>query len=524
MKINIGLTNRRAYFGHGFPYQDILSETRFHPVGYQHMPRFYQGWDGYNRLLKKDKELGSYYCGAGLFLALRPMLEKKYNLKFEVNDHRVPPKFGLGGPVSDRDYQRECLDAMIEGSHTGGLILAATGTGKTRMAGDYFSRLRGNACFVVDELQLLLQAQEELSKTLGEPVGNIGDQLFEPKRVTVATIQTLDLHSQDPKFIPWAKSVEVLLIDEIHLMLSKRSFSVVEQMEPKAVFGLTATLELQKKHVRLPAYNLCGPVIFTYPLTEAVAEGHLVDGLVVAAEFSNELHRAAEEGPRMPYWRRNYGSHLQMLGQASHDYHTQYRQMISENKKRNNRVEALARAAVDAGRSVIVMVQRVDHLKQMSYRFHDIPHELMYGGRKAVKRVADSKRFDKGEFPLIIANQVFKKGVNIRAVNTIIDTVGGTSHNDAKQKYGRGVRTLEGKDGLIYIDMCDIQESKKDAYGKEIKNRFAKAAKQRIKAYKKLGVDVFRVPPTVTAEVILARAIAALAAKKKSAQLELVEQ
>lgn len=508
-KIIVGLGNRRAYFGENFPYSQILEEMRYHPPNYQFMPKYASGkWDGYVRLLRKDAEINRYYCGTGLFLALRPIFEKKYELEFDVQDQRVYPSFEkteLGSTVAGkeiRDYQQAALNAMFDTSNTGGVILSATGTGKTFLGGLYFRKLTGCGCFIVDELQLLEQNREELEKTIGEPVGKIGESEFAIKRITCATIQTLDRHIKNPLFAKWAEMQDVLIFDELHLMLSRRNFNVAQEIYPKAIFGFTATLETGKAHVRLRAFDLCGPVIYSYALKKAVKEGNLSDGIVIAAPFNNEVPQRK--------W-RNFYSQFELFAEHQREYKTQ----IAENTARNNHIEKLARAAIKAGRSVIIMVHRVNHVHDFDHRFHDIPHELMYGGRKAKQRVADTRRFDRGDFPLVIANQVFKKGIDTKRVNTIIDATAQGGTNDTKQKFGRGVRQLEGKDGLIYIDIADYQKNKTDEFGKEIRNKWASAFEKRLSAYRQLQVPVVKAPVNIPVENVIKRATALLKKRKK---------
>lgn len=465
-QIKVALNNRRAYFQTDFHYTQILKSIfRFHPDGYFWSPKYRAHlWDGYVSLLKKDGD--DYYVGTGLFLALKDIIEKQYDFKFIVDDISEPPDFYKIGAESDRPYQRECLDAMIKASHSGGLILAATGVGKTRQTGMYFSRLKGNACFIVDELMLLKQAQSELQKVIGEDVGNIGDMEFNPKRITVATVQTLELHQKDPRFMPWTQTLDVLVIDEIHVMLSKRSFDVVKNIEPRAVFGLTATLQLKKKPIRMLAYNLCGPVIFTYPITQGVEEGYLAPGVAVFVEFHNT------QTGRSP------------------NYHIEYDSAIAKNAARNNLIEGLARAGIAAGRSVIILVERIKHLKDLSYRFYDLPHKLICGAKPADQRIIDKNKFERSEVKLILATKVLKKGIDIRKVDMIIDAAALGSQNDAVQKFGRGVRTCDGKKGLLYFDIADIGV---DRWQKEIRSRFTVSARKRISAFKAQKIPLVRV-------------------------------
>jgi superfamily II DNA or RNA helicase len=342
----------------------------------------------------------------------------------------------------------------------GGLILSATGSGKTFVAGLYLSHLQGTACFIVDELSLLDQAQRELSEVLKEPVGWVGESRFEPQRVTVATIQTLHKHRKRADFLAWYRKLTVVFIDEIHVALNSRNIDVVKLIRPKVVFGLTATLEIQKWPVFLQAVSLAGPVIYTYPLAQGVAEHVLTPGVVCRVMFP-------AAGLDLPYM-------------------TEYKKLIVQSKDRNTCVERIVRAGLHRNRTVILLVERLAHLGIFHRRFQDIPHELIYGARNRQERVDAKRAMDSGELRLIIANKVFGKGVDIRRVDMIVDATAGRSQNNVIQRFGRGVRTVSGKTGLLYFDVSDSDS------GCVVKNRFAAAARSRARAYEKAGIKVMK--------------------------------
>jgi superfamily II DNA or RNA helicase len=60
--------------------------------------------------------------------------------------------------------------------------------------------------------------------------------------------------------------------------------------------------------------------------------------------------------------------------------------------------------------------------------------------------------FEDGTIRLMIASGVFKDGINLKRVDTIIDMTEWPGKDDTLQKFGRGVRKHIDKDGLLYID------------------------------------------------------------------------
>lgn len=457
--VKVVVTNRLTRLFPPYPKDEIRDYFRYHPKGYIFSPKYrFGGWDGYLNLMQRS------LVGTGLFLHLYQKIEQDLDLTFDIEDTRVFPDFSSFTRHSARAFQNVTVDAMIAASNMGGLILNATASGKTSVAAMYFSRLEGNACFVVDELGLLSQARKEISVVLQEEVGEIGHGIWNPKRITTATVQSLHIQREKPRFASWAATLEAVIIDEFHTQLNRRNFDTVAAIFPKAVFGLTATLNLRQKDIQLRAYSIAGPVIHQYPLARGVKEGYLTPGLCISVETVTAL-------PIDPK-----------------DYLEEYDVCITQNLDRNDIIVGIAKACLDLGKHVIILVERLEHIRKLHFALTQVPHKMIFGGRKVAKREEIQEQFGTGEVRLIIANKVFKKGISINRVDAIIDGAALSSKNDTIQKFGRGVRLCNGKDGLLYFDVSDLPAP----YQKQ-KNRFAKAARSRFNALKKIKVPQVQV-------------------------------
>lgn len=480
--VKVLLTNRKAtLYATGSLSDELNDFLKYRRPGWEYTPAAkYQGWDGYIHLMQGGR------IGTGTFLALREKMEAALKCRFKVDDQRKGPEIrqNITGElaIKARQYQKQCLEAMISADKTGGLILNATGTGKTFIAGLYFKCLTGPALFLVDELTLLKQAIGELREVLQEDIGEIGNSVFKPRRVTVATIQTIHRHRFDASYVPWTKTLKAIFIDEVHLALNRRNFQTIAAIRPPVIFGLTATLELKKKHVAYRAYDLCGPVVFDYPLEKGVEEGFLSKGVVVSVEVENDVAVERIKGnPRWAWVRARYKQR----------YHELYRKVIVEGKKRNKFILDMIRMAYKQGKHIVLLLNRVQHLKDLSDQLDGVPHRLVFGEVAVGDRVAAQKRFEEDKLKVILTNVIFQKGINIKKIDVIIDGAGMKSKNTAVQKYGRGVRLCDGKTGLIYFDISDRG------------NRFEKASKSRISALKRTGTPIFKVDSSMGASKIL---------------------
>jgi superfamily II DNA or RNA helicase len=460
-KTEVVLRNRTAHFQRPYNYDIIIKHFSYSSPGAKFAPMFntfvldaegdvvtdengkpQRVWDGRIKMLKRD------ICSSGLFRALKKELKEKHGIRFKVSYERETVKLKKKGLTSDRDFQNACVRKMLRATpRGGGLVINATGTGKTYVIALYCSYVVGKVLFVVNTLDLLYQAQKEIAAGLGEDVGFVGESTFSPKRVTVATVQTLSAHIEDPRFQHWLSDLQVMVIDEVHEMVNKQNEEIVKLIQPLAVFGLTATLQLKKKPIRMHAYALCGPVIFTYPISQSVQEGYTSPGIVLQLALDRPIFKDLR-------------------------YNEDYDRLVIDDPHKNKLIYRLVKRGYVKGKYMVVLVARKRHLKQLSKMLKDIPHATAWGEIAVVNRKAAVANLEIGKIRLIIANQVFKKGINIKRLDFGIDAAENQSPNDTIQKYGRLTRLHPSKHGFIYIDIGSLR------------NRFEKATNRRKRAFR----------------------------------------
>lgn len=439
--VHVILTNRFAKLYCEPEVQVALKEFfRYRKPGVEYSELYRIGaWDGYTNLLMRGT------VGTGLFQHQLPSI-RAAGFKVTIEDKRVSPMFkDIAYADNVRPYQQQAVTTMMAKAATGGLLIAATGSGKTLTVGEYLKRLKGPAVFVNDELALLEQSRKELAAVTGEEVGIAGRGKFEPQRITVATIQTLNRHRKNPALLPWLRSLVAIILDEFHVQLARRNLEVITSVKPQSVYGLTATLEMSKPEIWMPAMAIAGPSIFTYPLEQGVSEGYLAEGRACI----------------VPHYCRT----------DSRDYES----IIVRNKSRNDLIESLVRESVKRGRRAIVIVERILHYQLLSRRLADVPHGVVSGVVPVADRSQIKEQMESGAIQVIISSRVFAKGQSIRSLDTIIDATALQSADNTQQRYGRGTRMQEGKQ-LVYFDISDRG------------NAFARAAAQREQALRALKV------------------------------------
>jgi superfamily II DNA or RNA helicase len=481
--VRVRIKGGTAYLQSRYPYEKLLPYWSYSVPGIKYIPLYHASqaklrqmreelgrepsrkekaiagiWDGRIRFLKRNA------LPASLFWATYQQITSDLKIHFKIKHKPVYLDVGQTRLLADKEhaFQNACVGKMLDaGPYGGGLILNATGSGKTYIAGLFSSAVRGHHVFIVDELHLLEQAKTELENVLGEKVGYVGNQQFKPKRITVATVQTMHKHRQDLRFQAWTDQIETIIIDEIHVQMGRRNFETVAAIKPKAVYGLTATLQLTQKPVRLKVWSIAGKTLFEYPLAKGMKTGVLSRGVVARVLLPNKVGYELRGVP----------------------WHEQYVQRIVQNPMRNHVIKRLVRYAIKKKMYVILLVERVKHLKKLSKLLSSVPHRLAFGERQVSERLQSARKFEKGTIRLIIANKVFKKGVNVKRVDVLVDAAALKNKNDAVQKFGRGIRKHIDKAGLLYFDIADDDDKNK-------KNRFMKAARSRKRAYKKAGIKV----------------------------------
>lgn len=428
--------------------------------GWEHTIRAQNGWDGYETLMDGE------FVGTGLFMAKLAGLEQA-GYTFTLDDRRQWVEFYRAEDcklVGREPYpwHLEAVEFMRQHSNCGGVIIAPTATGKTSLAGWAFARLKGSGLFVVNDGALGLQTRAELEQILGEPVGFVGGGKFSVERVTVALVQTLAKHIEDPRFIRLGRR-SLMLIDEIHVMLHKQMWDTVQGYLPRACFGLTATLDLNSSAVSQCVYAMCGPGVYQHTAEAARARNEITQGWCYTLDIAT-------------------------LVDASEDHISQvYRQHVVEHDWLNRFAGELAVAAIKAGYTVVILVQVHDHLDRMAEVLDNLGVEfLVYSGKQLGKaRIQVRNALNQGAANLGLATTgTMTKGISIARLNFLIDLSQSRKWENSVQRAGRGTRNDSGKDHFVYVD---IGQKAKTVRGMRKRNIFEVRAKDRRRGLREVG-------------------------------------
>lgn len=204
--------------------------------------------------------------------------------------------------ITDRYYQKRGVKAMCEwfdARHRRGLLVMATGTGKTRTAISLVDVLQRNSwikntLFLADRTSLVNQAARNFSKLLpNTSITVLNDKTTDADpnaRITFSTYQTMiNYVNTDDK--PYSVGrFDLIIIDEAHRSVFGKYGDIFRYFDSLLV-GLTAT---PREQVDKSTYELLhlegGEPTDYYEYSEAVKDKYLVDytGLVRGSKIVNE--------------------------------------------------------------------------------------------------------------------------------------------------------------------------------------------------------------------------------------------
>jgi superfamily II DNA or RNA helicase len=376
-------------------------------------------------------------------VSLYPSTEVKAN-------HEIPEPETKQQLETLRDYQTEAAEALITTTH--GMLEAATAAGKTLILSELCLRFPDIKVLVtVPSLDLLIQTQEELEKFTKESVGIYGDGHKDTdKRITVATIQSvtselgidkrtkrLSYTAAEAEKVHWLSTIRMWVVDECHGSAAD-SYQIASCAMPLALrrYGLTATLR-REDNAEIVMEGVLGPCVLKITPARLIDAGWLTKPRV-------ELHRLEHKNYRIAGGKTPFAD--------------VYRAAVTENTARTYYIVQQALRCIEEKKApVLILFDRIDHGKAIYNLLKETEYsvELVNGSTAASKRKSTRDKVSEGEIDVVVASVVWVTGINIRNLRTVIVAGSGRSGIQTVQRAGRVLRTHEGKDEALIIDIYD---------------------------------------------------------------------
>ncbi len=343
-----------------------------------------------------------------------------------------------------RDYQIDLIETGL--THGRGVLQAATASGKSIiLAGIISAFTQERILFLVHTVGLVTQFEEHLIKMGFTDVGVWQGRRKEDKRIILGTVQSFK--SVVTKF---TNTFDVVLIDEVHHVQaidSKNYGYVIQRLAAPVKLGVTATLP-DSDAGRKQLEALIGPVIGHYSIADAANDKVISKPTVYFLDSPEVPTHVLHDASTVP----------KKKGEVLTKYKIIYFNGIIHNINRNIRIMVEAEKRIERGKSVLIKIVNMQHgvnLMQLADEFN-INFTFVHGGTSKDKRETIRQDFNAKKIN-VIATDVYKEGVDIQSLDTLIVGGGLKSEITTLQNIGRTLRKTKGKTTVEIIDFKDMQ-------------------------------------------------------------------
>jgi len=407
-------------------------------------PAVQQGlWDGRRHIFYKD---GCTFP-KGIMPRLKKLLREAGYKVMKTKDERTVVhgdfdrarvQSGMLSGIELRPDQIRVINAALE--YGCGLMHCATGAGKTEIGSAIIKVLTEKRClFLVHTKQLLKQARERIAMRLGtieEHIGVIGDGRFEPKHITIATVQSLGRARGDAQkkiIAKYLKTIGLLILDETHHASAKTFYKLVQRIDAPWRYGMSGTPFGLADGKGLMVEAAFGPVVERVTNEELIALG-------VNAKPTIRMIEVNE--PEID---------------SGLDWQSVYKEGIVLNPHRNMLVADWAATFAGKKWPTLVLVRELWHGDNLCTLLRDkkVPHAFVHGQMPTEEVERQKVRLTEGKICVLIASPIFGEGVDIPSVRALIVADGGQSAANVLQKIGRGLRRKALDNRLDVIDFAD---------------------------------------------------------------------
>ena len=376
----------------------------------------------------------------------------------------VRPAVNAFGYTDEYSYQPEAVDRLVE---RGGMIAQiATGGGKSNICSIAVARIKRPTLFITTRGVLMYQMKKALDESFeyraanGEPelanfeTGVIGDGIWQPKKVTVAMVQTLAAKLKDPDpFSPRAEQKRQAAIQaKVKTLLSKFELVILEEAHEasgNSYFNILAACT--NAHYRLAltatpfmkdnAEDNMRLMASVGPIGIKVTEEELINKGILAKPYFKYIDNPAPAKVRNgTTWARAY-----KLG-------------IVECQQRNALIVAETRKAVSLKMPVMILIGHVAHGKHLEKMLVDagIKAKFIHGDDDQIRRNDALTKLGNGTLSVLIGSTICDVGIDVPSVGMVILGGGGKAEVSLRQRIGRGLRKKKiGANVTFIVDFCD---------------------------------------------------------------------
>ncbi|MDQ0215349.1 superfamily II DNA or RNA helicase/HKD family nuclease [Oikeobacillus pervagus] len=322
------------------------------------------------------------------------------------------------------------IQAVRDAGEQKGLVISATGTGKTYLSAFDVRRFAPRRMlFIVHREQILKKAQADYKKVLGgydKDFGILsGSNRQTDAKYLFATIQTISKEENLQQF--HREEFDYILIDEVHKAGASSYQKVMEYFQPKFLLGMTATPE------RTDDFNIYE--LFDYNIA-----------------YEIRLQEALEEDMLCPF--HYFGVTDWEWNGEMMDETTLLSKLVTEERVQHilEKVEYYGFSGEEV--KGLIFCSRKEEAKQLSQLFNQKGFRTvaLTGEDSQEVRESNISKLENGELDYILTVDIFNEGIDIPSINQVVMLRQTQSSIIFIQQLGRGLRKHSTKDYVTIID------------------------------------------------------------------------
>ena len=327
------------------------------------------------------------------------------------------------------------VDALL--LHDTGLLCAPTAFGKTVVAAMIIAQRKANTLVLVHRRHLMEQWRERLAAFLNLPMASIGQigggQRKQTGQIDVAVIQSLNRKSEVSELV---RDYGQVVVDEAHHLSAFSFEAVLKNVRAKYILGLTATPVRKDGHHPIILMQ-CGPIRHRVTMRQQREGTNVIHSLIPrVTNFSVE-----REEPEIG---------IQALYGALASCNTRNEQIFDD-----------VLHALEAGRSPLILTERVGHLELLAEQLERFARNVVVlrGGRgqkknkEALEALASIPNDE--ERLLIATGRYIGEGFDDARLDTLFLTMPISWKGTLQQYVGRLHRQHGGKREVRVYDYVD---------------------------------------------------------------------
>lgn len=330
-----------------------------------------------------------------------------------------------------RPIQAEALVALKESmtaGHGAGLVVMATGLGKTWLAAFHARELQARTLLFVAHREEILRQSRDVFRTVLPACDAgllVGDERAVGSSYLFASVQSLGRHLEQLE----PERFEMIVVDEFHHAAARTYRQIIEHFRPAFILGLTATPD------RLDGADLlalCSDnLVYQCGLAEGIERGEL-------CPFEYWAQRDVADFSPIPW--RNGRFDPSSLAAA-----------IETEARAEQEFEAWRERGGERTLGFCCSVSHADFMADY-FSARGVRAVAVHSGPTSADRRLAIERLKSGVIDVIFSADLFNEGVDVPTLDTVLMLRPTDSPVIFLQQLGRGLRTAPGKAALRVID------------------------------------------------------------------------